>query len=99
MKICKRCQNEKPVSAYYRTKRGAKSYARPNCKVCEGLVAEEWRKANPEKVKTNQKRWESSGGRRRADERWRETHPIEYKLRTYRTNAKTRGLLIELTEE
>ncbi len=55
MKICKKCEQEKPVSEFYLNKKTGK-YG-PYCKPCAATYRREWVKKNPKRAKELQKEW------------------------------------------
>ncbi len=56
MKVCPKCETNKPNSAFHRNKakaNGLSSY----CKECNGLRQKVWKKKNPKNVGDNQRRY------------------------------------------
>ena len=56
MKTCKDCDKEKPLEAFYADKRNADGLG-SYCKSCQAQRTKEWRAANKERVKENQRRY------------------------------------------
>lgn len=54
-KICRSCNEAKPLSAFYRTTDNS-SRLRSRCKVCTNLQNDRWRKNNVDRVKTTMRR-------------------------------------------
>lgn len=84
MKVCSRCKVEKPIEAY--SKRSAR------CKPCATIVAVEWAKANPEKVKANQSKHRESHMKENAAklDAWRKANPEKARAQWERANSKRR---------
>lgn len=72
MKSCSKCKTEKPLEDFGMRKRG-KDGRNPVCRVCEKARILAWRKANPEKVKTQAAAWKS------ANPEWFKTHHYKRK--------------------
>ena len=54
-KVCVKCHVEKPLSEFYKAKRGAFG-VRTDCKECNKDAARQWSALNPDKVKESQRR-------------------------------------------
>lgn len=76
-KRCTKCQESKPLDQFYRNKIGKDGYT-SQCKACERIRTEEWRKANPEK-------------RQKALDKWRAENPDKLKAQTKRWSAQHPG--------
>lgn len=59
MKVCRRCNEKKPLTEFYANKSssdGRQSY----CKVCSGALAMAWSSANKDKVRAKQAAWRAA---------------------------------------
>lgn len=56
MKICTQCKEAKDVTEFYKDRRQSDGL-RCNCKSCQNIKRNDWRKRNPEKVKKSLKKY------------------------------------------
>lgn len=57
--ICTKCKIEKPVEEFYR-KKGRKTGRRSECKSCQTIYNDAWRKDNVEKYRESNKAWQKA---------------------------------------
>lgn len=63
MKTCSRCEENKPIEAFYRHPAGADGYM-SRCKTCICHIRALHRKANPDKVKQTNSKWKAKSRER-----------------------------------
>ena len=93
MKICSKCKKEKEAEEFNRSKK-YKDGLTAQCKKCKNIKGQEWKKANPEKVKLSLKIYKENNrekyllNSRKANRKYKETHRDICRERTAEWRSK-----------
>lgn len=100
MKLCTKCNIEKPRSAFY--KRSARPCGlQSSCKVCQSALANKWNKANRDKTRKTDATWRAQHGdahRARAHV-WAVRNPAQVSICSARVRARKQGVRFTLDKE
>lgn len=82
MKVCRRCNEEKPLTEFYTNRLnsdGKQSY----CKACTGALSRAWGSANKDKVRAKDAAWRAANPEkvRASHAKWRAENPEKDKAR------------------
>jgi hypothetical protein len=80
MKICKKCNIEKPLDEFYKNS-GGKDGKHSKCKLCLCIVSKIWSQNNPEKVKNTIRKWQKNNPDKvnTVNSNWRKNNPEKAK--------------------
>ena len=94
-KVCKVCNEEKEITAFY-PRMG-------RCKSCHGKQSQQYQREHPEQTKAARARWRAKPGSREkeifAARRWQDEHPEQVALGRKRQQVKIYGLTLEQYDE
>lgn len=93
LKECSKCQKTLPIDRFRPNKRGWKGL-RSWCRGCQNEATLDYQKRNPEVLAGRQQRWRNANPERAHEvaKRYRDTHPLEERLRAGRYRAEQLGL-------
>lgn len=82
MKVCKKCQEEKPLTEFYAAKSAADG-RQTYCKACSRVKSMEWRAANIERARGKEAAWRAANTEkvRAYHAKWRAENPEEVNAR------------------
>lgn len=82
MKVCKKCQEEKPLTEFYASKSAAEG-KQTYCKACSRVKSMEWRAANIERARGREAAWRAANTEkvRAYHAKWRAENPEEVNAR------------------
>ncbi|MET9213625.1 MULTISPECIES: HNH endonuclease [unclassified Nocardia] len=93
LKECSGCAEALPIDEFYPNSRGWMGLF-SRCRACMNAATLERQRRNPEVVNSRNRRWTAANPcrRRRIGKEYRDTHPLEERLRGGRTRARNVGL-------
>ena len=82
MKVCKKCQEEKPLTEFYAAKSAADG-RQTYCKACSRVKSMEWRAANIERARGREAAWRAANTEKVSayHAKWRAENPEEVNAR------------------
>ena len=82
MKVCKKCQEEKPLTEFYAAKSAADG-RQTYCKACSRVKSMEWRAANIERARGREAAWRAANIEKVSayNAKWRAENPEEVNAR------------------
>lgn len=95
MKLCRQCNQEKELSAF-RFVKAKNNYCSP-CKSCRYAKTREWAQRNPDKIRTNRRRFNANNPEknRARVKRWLQANPEKARAYRKRYSAEKREIVRE----